>query len=199
MRMCASSITLLTTVTVILSATSAMTAQSQKRLVEKYTVIPVVLDDPLSSRTAHIGQKFETHCTTSSSGFPKNTTFVGVITQAQSSQGGQPGLLAAKFVEAVLPAGQHIAIEAVPSTAEGVKLPAKQGSQARKGRTGTGALSGAALGGLIGRDLKGALIGGAVGAGLGAAATGKTTDVEIKAGASGYIMLTQSVWLPMGP
>jgi hypothetical protein len=182
----------------MLLATSAISAQGQKRLVEKYTVIPVVLDDPLSSRTAHIGQKFETHCTTSSSGFPRNTTFVGVITQAQPRQGGQPGLLAAVFVEAILPAGQHVAIEAVPSSAEGVKLPEKQGSQAKKGATGTGALAGGALGALIGRELKGALIGGAVGAGVGAAATGKTTDVELKAGTNGYIMLTQSVWLPAG-
>jgi len=164
--------------------------------VEKYTVIPIMLDDTLNSKTAHIGQKFETHCTEPAGGFPKNTTFVGVITEARPSGGGEPGLLAGKYVEAVLPTRQRIPIEAMPSTKDGTKITSKSGSKKKKGRTGKGAIGGALVGGVIGGDLTGALAGGAAGAVVGKAATGKTRDLEIKAGKTGYIVLTQSVSLP---
>jgi hypothetical protein len=198
MKKVAVPISLLTSVAVLLVTARAGTAQGQKKLVEKYTVIPIVLDDPLTSRTARIGQKFETHCTTASNGFPRNTTFVGVITDCMRAEGSQPGMLAGKFVAAILPAGQHIAIEAVPCNAQGVKITSKVGSKEKKKRTGRGAVGGAALGGIIGGDLTGALVGGAVGAGVGHATKGKTTDAEIKAGAHGYLLITKSVWLPAG-
>jgi hypothetical protein len=190
---------LLPSFAVLVLAAGACVAQGQKKLVDKYTVIPIVLDDPLTSRTAHIGQKFATHNTEPAGAFPRNTTFVGVITEARPAGGGKAGLLAGKFTQAMLPNGHKVAIEGVPSTKDGVKIPNKTGSTAKKKSGEKGAVVGAAAGGIFGQTLGGALIGGAAGFGVGKAVQGKTTDAEIKAGARGYLMLTQSAWVPAGP
>jgi hypothetical protein len=167
------------------------------KLIEKYTVIPVVLDDTVSSKTAKVGDRFEGHCTgPDCGGFPKNTTFQGVITIAQAAQPGQGGMLGAKIVAAVLPDGTKVNIEAVPSTKDGVKIVSVSGTVAKKGQGKKGGITGAVLGGLIGGDLEGAVVGGAVGAAAGNLTKGKTTDVERKAGHKGYIMMTKPVTLP---
>src|SRR5262245_7056728 len=104
-------------------------AASKGMVIPKYTVIPVVLDDTISSKTARVGDRVECHCTgPDCGGFPVNTTFQGIITVAQASGDGQPGVMDGKVIAAVLPDGTKINIEAVPSSKDGVKKGAIQGS-----------------------------------------------------------------------
>jgi len=166
-------------------------------VIPKYTVIPVVLDDTVSSKTNHVGDRFEGHCTgPDCGGFPVNTTFQGVITVAEPSQSGQPGVLAGRIVAAVLPDGTKINIEAAPCEKDGTKKEPIVGTTAKKGRGKKGAVVGGALGGIFGGDIEGAAIGAVAGVAAGNATKGKTKNVERKAGFKAYIVLTAPATLP---
>ena len=193
------SVVLLSSSTALLLAAGTVGAGSNQRLVEKYTVIPVVLDDTLTSKTAKVGQKFETHNTAPEGGFPKNTTFAGVITKVRRAKGGTPGMLAGKYTAAVLPDGNKLPITAVASTKDGIKVASKTGKTAKKNTGENVGMGGAAVGALLGGGLKGAILGGALGFGAGKAIQGKTTDAEVKAGTRVYVMLMKAVRLPAGP
>jgi len=165
------------------------------KTVPKYTVIPVVLDDTISSVKNKTGDKFEVHCVgPNCGGFPSGTTFIGVLTITRA-QGEKPATGSAKFVSAVLPDERKIQIQAVPSTADGVKIESKTaGTTKKETRRKVGAL-GAGIGALT-DGFKGAVVGGAIGAAAGSAAKSKGKEGEIKAGTKGYIMLTKLATIP---
>jgi len=184
---------LLLTTTLLLVTACAQAAV----IVEKYTVIPVVLDDSLSSKTNRVGDTFNAHCMGANcAGFPSPTTFVGRITDVMAKQGDQPGHIHVAFTAAVLPDGTKVPIDAVLSSAEGVASGDMQGKQAKKGARTKGAAIGAGLGALIGGNKwKGALWGGAAGWALGDIDKGKTKDIDVPAGTKFYIALRQRVIL----
>jgi len=165
--------------------------------VPKYTVIPVVLDDTISTKKNKTGDKFEVHCTAACSGFPSGTTFVGVLTITPAKES-VPGQGSAKFTHAILPDERKIEIVAQPSTAEGVKKEGQTGAVSKGQARRKGALLGAGIGALAG-DTEGALIGAAVGATAGGATKGQGKDVEVKAGSKGYIVLLKPVTIPPPP
>lgn len=165
--------------------------QTNTVAVPKYTVIPVVLDDTLSSGKNKVGDKFEVHCTgTNCGGFPANTTFVGTVLEAYPKQSKAPGKLKVKFTQAVLPDNTKVSIQAVPSTAEGVKGEGATGKSAKTTRAKRGTAAGALVGGLAG-GWGGAAIGAGAGYLAGKATEGKYEDITVPAGTKGYIVLTQ--------
>lgn len=169
--------------------------QPAGQTIPKYTVIPVILDDTISTRKNRTGDTFEVHSYGSNcGGFPSGTTFVGVLT-VTPAQGEHPGTGSAKFTSAILPDQCKVQIEAVPSTAEGVKNECKTGGKSKGKAQKKGALLGAGVGAIT-NGFKGAVVGGAVGAAAGSATKGKGKDIEIKAGTKGYIVLTKPATIP---
>jgi hypothetical protein len=168
-----------------------------RTLINSFTVIPVVLQSPLSSKTAHVGDQFRVRCMAADcGGFPQNTRFTGVITEAAPRQGNHPGKLKSQFVGAILPDGTKMPIRAVFSTAQGMKQAVDKGHQAKSGTQVGGAAIGGIAGAVLGGGLTNTLLGGAAGYLAGTAAKGKTTDYVAKPGAKFHIMLTQPAALP---
>lgn len=180
---------------VTVSVALGTTTQKQK-VIPKYTVIALVLDQPISSKTDRVGDKFRSHCTSvNCGGFPTGTTFWGIITEARPKSGNQPGHLNAKWTTAVLPDGQNVPLSAALSSPQGAVKTGPQGKQAKAGRERKGGYLGAGIGAIAG-GFEGLLIGGAAGYGAGYAARGKTTDINIQPGQSYHIVLLQPATLP---
>ena len=182
----------------------ALPAFAAKVSIQKYSVIPVVMDDGLSSAKSKVGDKFETHCTGANcGGFPMNTTFVGVITQVTPAGSGQPGDIAVEFIEVKLPDNTALpikgtlhsladdALETDPVTGNLV------GKKESHDRTGRFAAAGAGIGFLITRDepIKGAAKGALIGAAVGRIARRRTKveDVTVPIGTEVGVMLRESV------
>lgn len=172
--------------------------QPQNTVIPKYTVVPVILDDTISTKKNKTGDKVEVHCVGKDcGGFPSGTTFVGVL-NIQPATGNQPGKGSVQFVQAVLPDERKIAIQAVPSSAEGVKTEGQTGKKSKKQAQTTGAIIGAGIGGIAG-GFGGAVIGGAAGLGAGSLTKGKGKDIEVKAGTKGYITMLKPVTITPAP
>ena len=191
-------IVVLLALTVVENAAAGKNTNPTK-VIPAYTVIQVMLDDPVSSKTSKAGDKIDSRCTGSNcGGFPTNTVFVAVLTQVSPKHGDTPGMIKGKFTQAVLPDGTSVAIEAVRSTAEGVLVSgASVGKKAKSEARSKGATLGAAAGLIFGGDkFESTLKGAALGYGVGALVKGKSKDVEAKPGAKYYIMLTKQVNIP---
>ena len=177
-------------VALVISALAAVAQQArktEKKTIPKYTVIPLVLDDAVSSKTAKVGDRIESHCVgPNCGGFPVNTTFVAVITEVGPPKGKVPAHVSGKFVEVVLPDGKKYPIEAVLSTPEGVKRGPVTGKAKPGGKT-KGAAVGTVAGALVGVPVAG----GAVGWAFGAKKKGKTAEVQVPAGTKFHVMLTK--------
>ncbi len=180
---------------------------AETKVIDKYTVIPVVLDDGLSSAKNKAGDKFESHCTTNCGGFPGPTTFIGVVTGAYPRTADSPGALEVKFVQAYLPdnravdiygtltplSEEHVATDPVTGNLVGTKK--------SKNQVGTFAAIGAGAGLIFGGDVKGLLKGGVAGAVIGALVKPKTKteDVTVPIGTEFGIMLRDPVVLSDEP
>lgn len=166
--------------------------QPGSMVLQKNRVIPVVLDNRLSSRSNRAGDRFEAHAVGNSrTGFPRNTTFVGVVREAIAKSGNQPGRLKLRFTEAILPDGRRVAIDAVPSSRT------LAGRKQKSANAQKYALYGAGAGLLLSRNkLKGVLIGGGLGYLAGTMIKGKASDVDLSAGTELNIRLIQSVSIP---
>jgi hypothetical protein len=164
--------------------------------IPKYTVVPVTLDDTISTKKNKTGDTFQVHCMgPDCGGFPSGTTFVGVLT-ITPAQKHEPATGSAKFTQAILPDQRKIWIDAAPSTAEGVK---KEGTTAGKSKNkarNTGAAVGGAIGALTGWGHGGVVVGAAVGAAAGQLSKGQGKDLEFKAGTKGYMVMLQPVTIP---
>lgn len=161
--------------------------------VPEYTVIPVIMDNTLSSATSKVGDRYTAHCQGSDcGGFPANTVFVGKLIVAQRKEGTSPGRLKMQINSAILPDGTQIAIQAIPSTDQGMPRDEIVGKSVKRESGRTGAAIGGTIGGWAG-DWKGAAIGIGGGYLVGKAVEGKYTDVTIPAGSQGYIALKAPV------
>lgn len=186
-------------VAVMLIIPPAMAAPPSGVMIPTYTVVPLILDNPVSSRYNRVGDRFVSHCAGMyCGGFPSGTTFVGVITEARPKHGKTPGHLNARWTEAVLPGGRRVAISGALSNPQGVPQSGATGKTAKRSRPGTGAAIGGGLGAIFG-GFEGLLIGGAAGYGLGSAAKGRTTDVSINPGARYNIVLLAPAVIPGPP
>lgn len=126
------------------------------------SVIPVTLDQDISSATATSGQSISATVVSERVGdseFPAGTKLRGVITEATRRQGEMPGVLDIKFRSAVLPdgtvvklSGNPIALDDTNVSTEGGRFVAKPG--ARRKDTAKVIGVGAGAGFLIGRLLK---------------------------------------------
>lgn len=181
--------TILVAVALSVVVFAAKTQETVKKEIPKYTVISVQLDDTLSSTTSKVGETFSSHNTAPSGGFPKNTTFVGVVTSVAKNTSKTPAHIDVKFTKAELPDGKSYAIQGVLSSAEGVKEAGVTGKQSKKSNKTKGIAIGTIAGALVGVPV----IGGAAGYAFGAHKPGKTSEVEVKAGTKFYIMLTKPV------
>lgn len=181
---------------------------AQQIVIPRYTVIPVTLDNSLSSTTAQVGQTFSSHCASSNcGGFPANTTFIGRITSVVRASGRNPGQIGVTFTSAVLPDGTRVPIIGSLSSLNPNAITNESGRfVARSERRGTdnrfigyGAGLGAVIGAVAGNTLTGALIGAAAGW-LTGATVGRERqgyDVNIPAGSEVGVMLNQDVVLPV--
>lgn len=173
-------------------AVLAQAAGSKTVTVPKYTVIPVILDNTVSSATNKVGDTFQGHCYgTNCGGFPANTTFVGKLTVVQPKQAKAPGKLKAEITSAILPDGTRVVVSAVPSTEQGVPKEGVTGKTAKPQHRKTGTVAGGVIGGLAG-GWGGAAIGAGAGYLTGKAVEGKYTDVTVPVGTKGYITLMAS-------
>jgi hypothetical protein len=76
-------------------------------------VVPITLDQELSSSTARVGDVFTATVKSERLGdseFPGGTKIEGVITEAQARTGSEPGVLDMKFRNAILPDGTRIGL-----------------------------------------------------------------------------------------
>ncbi len=85
---------------------NSMVAGARQISIPADTVIPVTLDQELSSATAYVGQPFTATVVSTNPGdseFPAGTKIEGKVTEVQKKQGNEPGTLALTFNAARLP------------------------------------------------------------------------------------------------
>lgn len=126
------------------------------------TVVPVTLDQDISSATATQGQSVSATVVSAQAGdseFPAGTKLQGIVTESTPRQGETPGVLDIRFRSAVLPdgsvvklSGNPIALDTNSVSTEGGRFVAKPG--ARRKDTAKVIGVGAGAGFLIGRLLK---------------------------------------------
>lgn len=181
----------------VLMLSAAVFVSAATITVPKYTVIPVVLDDTISSASSRAGNTFTCHVKDNKTyGFPSGTFFTGYVKEAYPKHGSTPGKMIISFTKATLPSGKTVRIQAVPSSKSGIKSGEYSGKRSNSDSVKKGAIIGGGLGLIFGKNLKGTLIGGALGAGAGYLLKNKTGDVELKEGSSFYITLTKPVKVP---
>ena len=77
------------------------------------SVIPVTLDQAISSENAYVGQNFTATVVSTQPGdseFPQGTKIRGKVTQVQRKDGNNPGVLELAFSQAVLPDNSSVAL-----------------------------------------------------------------------------------------
>jgi hypothetical protein len=90
-------------------------ASSRSISVPRGAVVPVTMDDTLSSATARVGQTFTATVVSENVGdseFPPGTKIQGVVTQVSSRTDDNPGILELDFRNVVLPNGDRYPINA---------------------------------------------------------------------------------------
>lgn len=170
-------------------------------------VVPVTLDQTLSSATARVGDSFTATVKSERLGdseFPTGTKLRGRISEVRTRADGVPGVLGLEFHQAVLPDGRTIAVsgdlislddDSVTNVSDG-RIMAKSGD----GKTdlkivGIGAAAGYVLGKVLNKN---ELITGILGAAGGylydrSRDKGKEQEAVVNAGTTLGVRLTQSV------
>ena len=77
------------------------------------SVIPVTLDQAISSDSAYVGQTFSATVVSDQPGdseFPQGTKILGRVSQVQKKAGGEPGVLELQFTGARLPDNSQVAL-----------------------------------------------------------------------------------------
>ena len=180
--------------------------------VESGEKIRVRAEDELSSKTARIGDRFETrvtepvYATNGSVVIPVGSTVIGKVDSVRAAKkGGDPGTISVSFVQVRLPNGATRSINGSLSNLDTKKAKsdsegAASGDDRKNDKViygGGGAAGGAVLGGAIGGG-KGALIGAILG-GVGGIATERLTkgeDATIQSGTEFGVLLNQSISMP---
>lgn len=201
--------TVLWAIVFVVAAATAFAAQTV--VIPKYTVIPVVMVDELSSATNKVGDKFETRCEGGNcGGFPERTTFVGVVTEVTKQTKSAPGSIEVSFVEAVLPDSARVPISGtlIALSEDTVKLDPVTGNlvgtEAAKKERGKFTKLGARGGLLVsgsGRKVRGGLRGAVVGILVATVARPKTIteDVVVSVGTEIGILLGEPVKMDAPP
>lgn len=176
------------------------------------TKVRVRMEDTIDSKTARVGDRFETrtvepiYSTNGAVVIPEGSTIVGRVTAATAARkGGKPGTIDVSFVQVRLPNGATRAINGSlgdldtkdaksnnEGTASGDKMKYRKPIF-----IGGGAAGGAILGGAVGGG-KGALIGGIIGGvgGLIGENQTKGENAEVKSGTEFGVVLNQAISLP---
>lgn len=149
--------------------------RGQTMVIPEGTVIPVRLDNALSSATDRQGGPVIVTVRSVYDGdaeFPRGTKIEGVVSAVQRAGDGQPGMLELGFREAILPDGQRVRADGslvsldekvVMQTSDGRLVVRNKQSNDRLKFIGIGAVGGLILGKLTEHTLEGTLLGAAAG------------------------------------
>jgi hypothetical protein len=140
------------------------------------TVIPVSLDETLSSTESRKGDRFTATVVTSDNdtyaGLPSGTKIEGVVTAARPQKGNDPGLLDMDFRRVIMPDGMTYNISGslasldssrVTRNSNGVLVARTDQKDNRMVYAGYGAAGGLLVGLLTKRPLEGTILGGVLG------------------------------------
>lgn len=170
-------------------------------------VVPVTLDDTLSSETARVGDSFSATVKSERAGdseFPTGTKLRGRVSEVRPKGNGTPGVLGLEFRQAVLPNGRTVAVsgdlislddDSVTSTSDG-RIMAKPGEGGTDVKViGIGAAAGYVLGKVLNKN---EVITGILGAAGGylydrSRDKGKEQEAVVEAGSTLGVRLSQSV------
>ncbi len=201
---------------ILCGAVTPLVAQSRgqrARTILAGTVIPVKLDQSLSSKTAQEGDTFTATVANASAyrnatALPVGTKVDGVIRAARAKESKRPGMLDLAFNRVTLPDGRSYSISGTPIaldsksvTMKGERLVAKAGNKGPSRMTYVGIGAGAGLLANVLGHRKGTLTDVLVGAGLGYGAgslikSGKEPrDVNLKDGTTVGVSLTRDLAL----
>jgi len=126
------------------------------------SVVPVELDEDISSATAYKGQKFTATVVSERLGdseFPAGTKLEGTVVESTKRSGNTPGVLDLRFRNAILPDGTRVALVGNPIALDNDSVTTTNGRYIAKGNAGkSNDLKvigiGAGAGFLLGRVLK---------------------------------------------
>lgn len=181
--------------------------------IESGTVIPVRLEDELSSRTARKGDRFWMSMRdvsgTAYAGLPEGTRIEGVVTGASPKDGKNPGLLELNFKRLVLPDGRIAQIDgsligldnaSVIRNSDGVFTARTSKKDDRIVFAGYGAGAGLLVGLLTKKPLEGAVLGGVLGYLFGEVQRNnqRPSDVELKRGTEFGVRLDNDLVIRSG-
>lgn len=190
---------------------SAAAACADSVWVERYTVIPVITVDGISSAKNKVGDTFDTTCLGDNcGGFPSKTVFVGVVTAVTPKSQQEAGSIDVKFVKAILPDNTAIEINGtlIPLSDDAVTTDPVTGNLVGtteyQSQVGKFAVVGGGIGLAVSRGesrgdrrrstARGAAIGTLVGAAAGPSVS--TDDVVVPIGTEVGVMLRDGVSLP---
>jgi hypothetical protein len=170
-------------------------------------VVPVSLDQTISSKTARVGDTFTATVRSTQPGdseFPTGTKLRGRITDVRPMSSGNPGILDLQFTDAILPDGTNVAINGALISLDDDSVTQTGGRIMAKNSSGGGADLkiigiGAAAGYVLGRVLnKNSIVTGILGAAGGylysrSRDKGKEQDAVVNAGSTLGVRLTRSV------
>jgi hypothetical protein len=188
---------------------STSTTEASRMVIPANTVVRARLRENISSKSARRGDQIEAEVDNDDqSRLPMGTKLIGVVTEAQASRSGEPGVLDLSFRNAILPDGTNIPIagdlssldkDSVKQAADGrLVARTKQGKKFDAKWVGYGAAGGALLSTIFGgKLLKGALLGAVGGAAYsyikGQKDRKKVSDVALASGTEFGVRLDQRV------
>lgn len=176
------------------------------------TIIPVQLDDALTSNGSEKGDTFtatvQTEGRESYAGIPEGSKVEGMVRDAQAKEGKNPGLLDLQFNHLVLPTGDRFKINGslaslegkdVTTTSDGRLVAKKSSKNKRMTYLGYGAGAGVIIGLLGGHGtgelLRDALIGAGLGYLAGSVNTSSTHDVVLQPGSDLGVLIDNKLVL----
>lgn len=162
-------------------------------VVPKGTVVAVVLNTAVSSKTGKAGDKFQLQIAEAQAGFPAGTLFLGTLTQVVPKTASAPGMVEGQITTAVLPNKSQVAVKAVPCTEKGeVRTIVKGKAPSERKKTELEKL-GAIAAILVAPTPEGANL--QAGSEAALKRLGKPEDVDAKPGKKFHIYLQQDVTL----
>lgn len=192
---------------VILMASTAASAMAATVRLDRNQVIPVVLQDELSSEESRRGDRFYA-VVESGYDLPRGTRFVGRVIDAQRRRGDRPAYLEAEFSEIVLPDGKRTRIRAIPISLNDRNVRRDRDGRIRTTDTvvrkervvGTGALAGLVIGALTKKPFEG-LVWGTI-AGIivaeGQSSEAQNGNIRLRSGSRIGVMIEDAVTVDLG-